>query len=107
MTLETDEESCKLFSATLTALALSWFQGLRLSTIGSFQDLVELFITHFINNKKFGNTISTLLVTKQVIGESLQDFVARFRKILMSVEGINAQSTAIAFRGALVENNLL
>lgn len=77
MSLETEDNAlmCKIFSSSLSGMALSWFRNLKPNSIISFQELIELFITHFFGNQKLKKTLSTLLSTNQNPNESLHEFM--------------------------------
>lgn len=55
---------CKLFSLTLTKLAMAWYKSLSNGSIDSWSDLCEAFTTHFTIGKPQHTTIDMLKVIK-------------------------------------------
>ncbi|XP_065864477.1 uncharacterized protein [Euphorbia lathyris] len=75
----TEEQILGLFSAYLEGVALVWFHALPLGTKRDWKELAKAFITQYSFNTMFEVTLRELERTKQQAGESLSDFVSRWR----------------------------
>ena len=71
---------CKAFPTTLKGAARVWFNKIPPSTIGSFDELDEAFICHFIGGQRYRQPTPHLLSVRQEVGESLRMYVTRFNK---------------------------
>ncbi|KAJ0970927.1 hypothetical protein J5N97_018886 [Dioscorea zingiberensis] len=71
---------CRAFPKTLTGIAYDWFRSLPLESIASFRRLTELFFRRFANRRRQMKNPVLLLRCKQMEGESLRDYLDRFRE---------------------------
>jgi hypothetical protein len=68
----------RLFVGTLKGVAFEWFRKLESGSIKSWIDLEKLFLTRFFDDDT-EVSMATLMEEKQKKGESISDFVKRFR----------------------------
>ncbi|KAL5579241.1 hypothetical protein UlMin_011683 [Ulmus minor] len=84
---------CRAFVITLTGMARRWFRTLRPSSIFSFCQLSESFISQFVVNKVQKKPARHLYTIRQKENESTEAFLNRFVKEEMGVKDRN-DSTA-------------
>ncbi|KAL5577820.1 hypothetical protein UlMin_019519 [Ulmus minor] len=84
---------CRAFVITLTGMARRWFRTLRPSSIFSFRQLSESFISQFAVNKVQRKPARHLYTIRQKENESTEAFLNRFVKEKMGVKDRN-DSTA-------------
>ena len=65
-----DEIMCRAFPTTLKGLAWLWFN--KIPSIGSFQELSNLFFNNFIGGQRHKHSSSSLLIIEQGEHESLR-----------------------------------
>lgn len=75
-----DATGCRNFATTLSGIASTWFHNLVVASINSFDELQSMFESHFIITQKVDRTEVHLLGLRQEQNESVQDYLARFRK---------------------------
>ncbi|XP_019179508.1 PREDICTED: uncharacterized protein LOC109174703 [Ipomoea nil] len=97
---------CRAFFSTLIGQAQRWFTSLKGGTVDSFHDLAVKFITHFMRGRKIRKHFTHLTTVKQGVGESLTDFLARWRAEEANVENIDDKSGVVMFVDALRAGDL-
>jgi len=70
----------RLFIGTLKGVAFDWFRSLPPSSINSWIDLETRFLSHFYEDDT-KVTMDKLLSTVQRKGESVRDYIERFRNL--------------------------
>ena len=76
-----DEDLClREFSKSLCDRAYTWYTGLKLGSILTWDDMVDVFCTKYFHGKETV-TLATLQATKQKSGEDLMEYIKRFRDI--------------------------
>ena len=79
----TNEDLClREFSKSLCARAYTWYIGLKLGSIPTWDDMVDVFCTKYFHGEKT-ITLATLQVTKQRNGEDLMEYIKRFKDIAL------------------------
>ncbi|XP_019177678.1 PREDICTED: uncharacterized protein LOC109172889 [Ipomoea nil] len=97
---------CRAFFSTLVNQAQRWFTSLKGGTVDSFHDLAVKFITHFMMGRKIRKHFTHLTTVKQGVGESLTDFLVRWRAEEANVEDIDDKSGMVMFVDALRAGDL-
>ncbi|GJR24702.1 reverse transcriptase domain-containing protein [Tanacetum coccineum] len=78
---------CHMFNSTLTRSARVWFDDLPPESVDSYDDLKEVFLANFRQQKKCTKDPVEIHHIKQREGESTEDFVRRFKIESMDVKG--------------------
>ena len=78
-----DEDLClREFSKSLCDRAYTWYIGLKLRSIPTWDDMVDVFCTKYFHREETV-TLATLQATKQRNGEDLMECIKRFRDIAL------------------------
>ncbi|XP_059455075.1 uncharacterized protein LOC132185298 [Corylus avellana] len=81
-----DEIACKAFPTTLSENPREWFRSLTPNSVGTFEDLARIFLTHFLGSRERKKPSEYLLMLHQREGESLKEFMIRFNAEKLKVE---------------------
>ena len=77
----TNEDLCLWeFSKSLCGHAYTWYIGLKLRSIPTLDDIVDVFCTKYFHREETV-TLATLQVTKQRSGKDLMEYIKRFKDI--------------------------
>ncbi|XP_059639100.1 uncharacterized protein LOC132281412 [Cornus florida] len=98
---ETDHLMCKCFPTSLARLALNWFKNLAKSSIASFQDLCDKFISQYYGNKLPTKDVSSLFIMKQHEDRKLQVFLTKFNLVKSMVMECHPSKAVQAFKLAM------
>ncbi|KAK1436630.1 hypothetical protein QVD17_02412 [Tagetes erecta] len=82
---------CKMFVQTLADAARVWFDNLPAGSIDSFADLQRLFVKQFSQQRKTVKAITEIHNIKRFDAESLEQFLIRFNKESMQIQGASDQ----------------
>ncbi|MQM14764.1 hypothetical protein Taro_047699, partial [Colocasia esculenta] len=74
-----DATNCCAFPATLKETARAWFEALPTGSISSFHQLKKSFRDNFLGGRLQSRTAASLLSVRKKKGESLWDYIKRFR----------------------------
>jgi len=85
----------RLFISTLKGVVFDWFRSLPLGSINSWIDLETQFLSRFYEDDT-EVTMDKLLSTIQRKGESVRDYIERFRKLVSDVPSRDANTHALA-----------
>ena len=78
-----NEELClREFSKSLCDRAYTWYINLKLGSIPTWDDMVDVFCTKYFYGEEIV-TLATLQATKQRSGEDLMEYIKRFRDIAL------------------------
>ena len=78
-----DEDLClREFSKSLCDRAYTWYIGLKLRSIPTWDDMVDVVCTKYFHGEEIV-TLATLQATKQRNGEDLMECIKRFRDIAL------------------------
>ncbi|KAM6583079.1 hypothetical protein CsatB_010081 [Cannabis sativa] len=77
---------CRILAATLEENAHDWFTQLPEASISTWENFVDLFLTHFQATMTYRPPYTTLANIKQESGESLQNYFKRFNAEVTKVE---------------------
>nr|GEW39218.1 reverse transcriptase domain-containing protein [Tanacetum cinerariifolium] len=70
---------CHMFNSTLIGAARVWFDELPPESIGSYKDLKATFLAYFMQQKKYIKDPVEIHNIKQKDGETIEDFMERFK----------------------------
>ncbi|XP_034203617.1 uncharacterized protein LOC117618105 [Prunus dulcis] len=73
-----DEGQCLLFPSSLTEAALNWFYRLEPETVDSFDELKQIFLSHFMIQTDRLYSADDLYTIRQREDEPLREYAARF-----------------------------
>nr|GEZ74397.1 reverse transcriptase domain-containing protein [Tanacetum cinerariifolium] len=70
---------CHMFNSTLIGAARVWFDELPPESIGNYKDLKAAFLAYFMQQKKYAKDPVEIHNIKQKDGETIEDFMERFK----------------------------
>nr|GEU68404.1 reverse transcriptase domain-containing protein [Tanacetum cinerariifolium] len=70
---------CHMFNSTLIGAARVWFDELSPKSINSYKDLKAAFLAYFMRQKKYVKDYVEIHNIKQKDGETIEDFMERFK----------------------------
>ena len=88
----------KVFMSTLSGTALDWFVSLPTGHIITFQQFSMMFVEQYIVNKAPPLVSYDLFDVRQYQGESLKDFLNRFRAQIVRLPGKDEEMFVHAFK---------
>jgi len=97
-----DAVRCKLFMSTLMGIAMDWFISLLDGHVTSFPQLTKLFRTQYITNRTPPPISYDLFDIRQYQGESLKEFLHRFRAQVVRLNLNDETMMVHAFRKGIV-----
>uniref|UniRef100_A0A2N9GHT1 Integrase catalytic domain-containing protein n=1 Tax=Fagus sylvatica TaxID=28930 RepID=A0A2N9GHT1_FAGSY len=93
-----DPLMCRMFPSSLGEVALRWFNQIKRGTIGSWNQMAEVFVGRFITNSRRSKGLDTLMVIKLGSNESLKDYSARFWETYNDIDGCAEDTALQAFK---------
>ncbi|GKV05244.1 hypothetical protein SLEP1_g17278 [Rubroshorea leprosula] len=78
-----DALMCKIFLSTLRGNARTWYYSLPPRSISSYTEMASAFATKFSSRRLIRKTTTELMRVKQRDGESLKNYMSRFRDSLI------------------------
>ncbi|XP_023641368.1 uncharacterized protein LOC111831459 [Capsella rubella] len=103
---EKDTGHCQLFVESLTGNALTWFSRLSPNSIDNFAQLSTSFLRHYRHFIQPGASSIDLWDTTQEAGETLQQYLVRFKNLLAKVS-VPEDAALAAFRKGLIPGSSL
>ncbi|XP_057755623.1 uncharacterized protein LOC130974788 [Arachis stenosperma] len=103
LTDASDTVRYKAFPATLTKIAIRWFDNLPLRSISSFDDLAKKFSAKFSIQKDKTKHAPSLLGIKQTDRESLCNYVERFNKACLDIQNLPTEAAIMGLINGLRE----
>ena len=85
--LGNDALMCRMFPSSLGPMSLRWFNRLQHSSIHSWDELAEAFVSRFITNSRKSKEFDFLLSMRMKDLESLKSYSSRYLEIYNKVEG--------------------
>nr|GFC80569.1 reverse transcriptase domain-containing protein [Tanacetum cinerariifolium] len=70
---------CHMFNSTLKGAARVWFDELPPESIDGYKDLKAAFLAYFMQQKKYVKDPMEIHNIKQMDGETIEDFMERFK----------------------------
>ena len=92
---------CRAFPTTLKGLAQVWFSKIPPNSVSFFDELSKLFVNNFIGGKRHKRFLSSLLTIEQGENESLQSFVTRFNREVLTVDEMDDKLLLAAFHNGV------
>ncbi|KAL0345371.1 UNVERIFIED_CONTAM: hypothetical protein Sradi_4368400 [Sesamum radiatum] len=101
----TDGIKCLVFVTTFARNAQQWFNQLHTAVIGSFREFRSLFLHQFPSSRKYRKTELSLFSIQQKEGESLKDYLLRFKTAALEVPSATQEVKASAFAQGLMDRD--
>ncbi|XP_040994292.1 uncharacterized protein LOC121240834 [Juglans microcarpa x Juglans regia] len=89
------------FPLTLKGAARSWFRGLSSGMIGSFEELVRLFMMQFLASRKRRCPAAYHLMVKQRDDKNLKSYLSRFNQKHMTMDDQDKKIMLTALLGGI------
>ncbi|KAI3493481.1 hypothetical protein L1887_41873 [Cichorium endivia] len=97
---------CTYFPTTLDGNAGAWFKSLAPNSIYNFEQLKQLFLTNFMQLRKYRGDNHSIMGCKQREGESVKEYFRRFNKVTLDVPGQDDRMVTGAFTWGLLPGPL-
>ena len=78
---------CRMFPSSLGPMSLRWFNRLQHSSIHSWDELAEAFVSRFITNSRKPKEFDSLMSMRMKDSESLKSYSARYWEVYNEVDG--------------------
>ncbi|GKD49708.1 reverse transcriptase domain-containing protein [Tanacetum coccineum] len=75
---------CHMFNSTLKGAARVWFDELPSESIDGYKDLKAAFLAYFIQQNKYVKDHVEIHHIKQRDGETIEEFIERFKEIMIT-----------------------
>uniref|UniRef100_A0A2N9HX21 Uncharacterized protein n=1 Tax=Fagus sylvatica TaxID=28930 RepID=A0A2N9HX21_FAGSY len=85
--LGNDALMCRMFPSSLGPMSLRWFNRLQYSSIHSWDELAEAFISRFITNSRKPKEFDVLMSMRMKDSESLKSYSSRYWEVYNEVDG--------------------
>ncbi|XP_065627565.1 uncharacterized protein LOC136066737 [Quercus suber] len=85
---------CKVFPFSLGPMAMRWFDNLEADSIDSYQELTQVFGSHFVTCRRVARPLSSLLSLSMREGESFKAYSDRYWEMFNDMKG-NLDAMAI------------
>jgi hypothetical protein len=79
--LSNDALMCRMFPSSLGPMSLRWFNHLQHSSIHSWDELAEAFVSWFITNSKKSKEFDSLLSMRMKDSESLKSYSSGYWEV--------------------------
>ncbi|XP_075633583.1 uncharacterized protein LOC142606059 [Castanea sativa] len=96
-----DEILCRFFPTTFKGTAKEWFTKLPTSSIGSFDQLSNTFLCHFVGGQRPKRPADHLLTIRQGEKETLRSYVKRFTRETLEVNDADDKVQLTTFKAGL------
>nr|KAJ0218881.1 hypothetical protein LSAT_V11C300127070 [Lactuca sativa] len=97
---------CTYFPTTLDGNADTWFKTLQPDSISNFAQLKYLFLTNFMQLRKYKGDSHSIIGCKQREGETMREYFTRFTNATLDVPGHDKGLIAGAFTWGLLPGPL-
>jgi hypothetical protein len=78
---------CRMFPSSLGPMSLRWFNRLPHSSIFSWNELAEAFVSRFITNSRKPKEFASLMSMRMKDSESLKNYSSRYWEVYNEVDG--------------------
>ena len=85
--LGNDALICRMFPSSLGPMSLRWFNCLQHSSIHSWDELAEAFVSRFITNSRKPKEFDSLMSMRMKDSESLKSYSSRYWEVYNEVDG--------------------
>ena len=102
-----NEILCRFFPTTLKGAAREWFTKLPTSSIDSFKQLSNAFLSHFIGGQRPKRPADHLLTIRQGEKETLRSYVKRFTQETLEVDEVDDKVQLTTFKAGLRSRDLM
>ena len=96
-----NEIMCRAFPTTLKGPTQVWFSKISPNTVGSFEELSNLFFNKFIGGQRHKHSSSSLLIIEQGEHKSLRSFITCFNKETLTVDEMDDKLMLAAFHNGV------
>ena len=97
---------CTHFPTTLEGNAGLWFKSLAPRSIRNFEELKHLFLTNFMQLRKYKGDVREIIGCRQMKRETLQKYFDKFNEATLNVPGHNDNIVTRAFTHGLLSGYL-
>ena len=99
--LRNDALMCRMFPSSLGPMSLRWFNRLQHSSIHSWDELAEAFVSQFITNSRKPKEFDSLMSMRMKDSESLKNYSSRYWEVYNEVDGGTEDMAITAFKQGL------
>jgi hypothetical protein len=92
---------CRMFPSSLGPMSLRWFNRLPHSSIYSWNELAEAFVSRFITNNRKPKEFASLMSMRMKDSESLKNYSARYWEVYNEVDGDTEDMAMKTFKEGL------
>ncbi|XP_050249068.1 uncharacterized protein LOC126696352 [Quercus robur] len=92
---------CKVFPSSLGPVAMRWFDGLKVDSIGSFKEFTRAFDFRFITCTRVPRPLDSLLSLSMREGESLKAYSNKYWETYNEIDGDFDDVTISTFKSSL------
>ena len=92
---------CRMFPSSLGPMSLRWFNRLQHSSIHSWDELAEAFVSRFITNSRKPKEFDSLMSMRMKDSESLKSYSSRYLEICNEVDGGTEEMAIKTFKQGL------
>ncbi len=96
--LGNDALMCRMFPSSLGPMSLRWFNYLQHSSIHSWDELVEAFVSQFITNNRKSKEFDSHLSMRMKDSESLKSYSSRYWEIYNEVDSCTKEIAIKIFK---------
>ena len=96
--LGNDTFTCRMFPSSLGPMSLRWFNRLQHSSIHSWDELGEVFVSRFITNRRKPKEFDSLLSIRMKDSESLKSYSLRYWEVYNEVDGYTEEIVIKTFK---------
>uniref|UniRef100_A0A2N9EYS7 RNase H type-1 domain-containing protein n=1 Tax=Fagus sylvatica TaxID=28930 RepID=A0A2N9EYS7_FAGSY len=101
--LGNDALMCRMFPSSLGPMSLRWFNRLQHSSIHSWDELAEAFVSRFITNSRKPKEFDSLMSMRMKDSESLKSYSSRYWEVYNEVDGGTEDMAIKTFKPANTE----
>jgi hypothetical protein len=89
---------CRMFLSSLGPMSLRWFNRLQHSSIHSWDEMAEAFVSRFITNSRKPKEFDSLLSMRMKDSESLKSYSSRYWEVYNEVDECMKEITIKTFK---------
>jgi hypothetical protein len=95
--LGNDALMCQMFPSSLGSMSLRWFNRLQHSSIHSWDELAEAFVSRFITNSRIPKEFDSLMSMRMKDSELLKSYSSRYWEVYNEVNSSTEDMAITAF----------